>query len=64
MKEFQQNQFTLVVKDNGVGFPDNLDFKNTDSLGLQLVNTLTDQLGGTLSLLRNGYTEFRIEFPS
>ncbi len=64
MKEFEQHQFTLAVKDNGVGFPDNLDYKNTESLGLQLVNTLTDQLGGTLSLLRNGYTEFRIEFSS
>ena len=64
MKELKQRNFTLVVKDNGIGFPINIDYKNTESLGLQLVNTLTDQLGGTLSLLRNGYTEFRIEFSS
>ncbi len=26
----------LVVQDNGKGFPDNVDYRNTDSLGLQL----------------------------
>ena len=42
--------FTLVVSDNGVGMPKNLDFRNTTSLGLQLVCTLTEQLQGTIEL--------------
>jgi PAS domain S-box-containing protein len=54
--------FTLVVKDDGVGFPENVDFRNTDSLGLQLVCTLTDQLEGQIELNRTGGTEFKITF--
>ncbi len=55
-------KFTLIVRDNGVGFPEQLDFRNTDSLGLQLVCTLTDQLDGEIELKRSEGTEFRITF--
>ncbi len=55
-------KFTLVVSDNGVGFPETVDFRNTDSLGLQLVCTLTDQLDGVIELNRTGGTEFKITF--
>jgi PAS domain S-box-containing protein len=55
-------RFTLIVSDNGVGFPQNVDFRNTDSLGLQLVCTLTDQLDGAIELNRTGGTEFKITF--
>lgn len=54
---------TLVVGDNGVGFPEDLDFRNTESLGMQLVNTLVSQLGGKVELSNNGGTEFKITFP-
>lgn len=56
------NKVILSVKDSGSGFPENIDFRNTDSLGLQLVNTLVEQMGGTLELHRKGGTEFRISF--
>ncbi len=56
--------YVLSVKDDGVGFPKDVDFRNTPSLGLQLVNTLATQLDGTVALIANGAgTEFRIEFP-
>ncbi|WP_440956269.1 PAS domain-containing protein [Methanosarcina sp. Mfa9] len=58
----KNNQFTLIVSDNGLGFPENIDFTNTDSLGFQLVNTLVEQLEGTIKLERNGTTLFRIKF--
>ena len=41
-------------------FADNLDFQNTGTLGLQLVNTLTNRLKGSIGLHSNGQTEFRI----
>ncbi len=44
------------------GFPDGIDFRNTDSLGLKLVCTLTEQLFGTIDLNRDGGTEFTIRF--
>jgi two-component sensor histidine kinase len=55
-------KFTLMVSDNGVGFPKDLDLRNTQSLGLQLVNTLVEQLEGTIELDRSGGTAFEITF--
>lgn len=57
------NKCTLTVSDNGVGFPQDLDFRNTKSLGLQLVNDLTSQLRGTIELNRSKGSEFKITFP-
>ena len=56
------NKLTLTVSDNGVGLPGDLDFRNTESLGLHLVNTLTRQLEGTIELDRSGGTAFEITF--
>ena len=55
-------QIILRVSDTGVGFPAAIDFHNTPSLGLQLVNTLADQIGGIVELNREQGTEFRIVF--
>jgi two-component sensor histidine kinase len=38
----------LTVLDNGVGIPESVDLKDTESLGLQLISILTDQLGAKL----------------
>lgn len=53
---------TLEVSDNGVGFPPELELGKTDSLGLQLVTSLTQQIGGELELERSPGTTFRITF--
>jgi two-component sensor histidine kinase len=54
--------FVLSVKDNGVGMPENFDIQNSESLGLQLITTLVDQLGGKLEVKKDKGTEFIIEF--
>jgi PAS domain S-box-containing protein len=54
--------FVLTVSDNGIGFPKDLDFRNTESLGLQLVTVLVNQIGGTIELNRDSGTEFKITF--
>jgi PAS domain S-box-containing protein len=54
----------LSVADTGVGFPAGVDFRNTDTLGMQLVCSLTTQLRGTVTLDRAGGTRFVIEFPA
>jgi two-component system, sensor histidine kinase PdtaS len=56
--------FELKVQDDGVGFPENLDFRNTQSLGMRLVNTLAKQLQGSIEMNRSPGTIFRIFFPS
>jgi PAS domain S-box-containing protein len=57
-----KNKFKLLVSDDGVGLPRSLDVLNTDSLGLQLVTMLVEQLQGTLSIERNHGTCFEIVF--
>ncbi|MGE5139856.1 MAG: sensor histidine kinase [Rudaea sp.] len=56
-------ELLLQVSDNGVGFPEGVDFRNTESLGMQLVSTLTTQLGGTLDLDPAAGTSFKVTFP-
>jgi two-component sensor histidine kinase len=53
----------LIVADDGAGFPAGADFRNTKSFGLQLVNTLVDQLDGEIFLVTNPGTMFTILFP-
>jgi two-component sensor histidine kinase len=57
------SKYLLIVRDNGIGFPPDLDFRNTSSLGLQLINALTVQLNGEIELFNREFTEFRITFP-
>jgi two-component sensor histidine kinase len=52
----------LVVSDDGVGLPKDLDIENTESLGLQLVSTLTKQLRGTIEVTRTKGTSFSLSF--
>jgi two-component sensor histidine kinase len=54
----------LVVRDNGIGFPKELDFRKAKSLGLQIVTDLVAQLPGQIKLDRRGGTTFRIIFPA
>jgi PAS domain S-box-containing protein len=53
---------TLTVADNGVGFPPGLDFRDTESLGLQLVNSLVNQLDGCVELRSEAGVHFTITF--
>ena len=51
----------LFIKDNGIGFPQNLDFRKTNSMGFQVVCTLTDQLEGSIELSRQTGTAFHLK---
>jgi PAS domain S-box-containing protein len=62
LKETEGGSVVLQVSDQGVGLQDDLDCANASSLGLTLVNTLTDQLGGTLSIRSRPGTAFTITF--
>jgi two-component sensor histidine kinase/PAS domain-containing protein len=52
----------IEVGDNGVGIPAHVDLKQTQTLGLQLVDTLIEQIDGTLELDRINGTKFIIKF--
>ncbi|NYB51279.1 MAG: PAS domain S-box protein [Methanobacteriaceae archaeon] len=52
----------LRVSDDGVGLPDEIDFRHTQSLGLQLVTSLVKQLDGTIELDKSQGTSFTVKF--
>ncbi len=59
----EAGEIELIVKDNGVGIPKELDIRKSESLGLKLVPILAeDQLGGKVKLDRSGGTKFTIRF--
>jgi len=56
------DSYVLNINDDGVGFPDDVDFRDTESLGMQLVNNLVKQIDGTIELNSRTGTNFKIEF--
>jgi two-component sensor histidine kinase len=55
-------QLTLTVRDNGIGMPSRVDFRNPSTLGRQLVTMLADQLEGTIAMDPQDGTTFTITF--
>jgi two-component sensor histidine kinase len=49
---------------NGLGLPEEMDFRKANSPGLQLVNILVEQISGCIGLKRNEGTEFAIWFSN
>ena len=58
----QDDKYLLEVKDNGIGFPKDIDYKNSDSLGLRLVTSLTEQIDGVIEFNNTSGTSFKIIF--
>jgi two-component sensor histidine kinase len=61
-EDCKSTTFVLTVSDNGVGIPEDLDIEELDSLGMQLVTSLVDQLDGEFELKRDNGTEFTVRF--
>jgi two-component sensor histidine kinase/ligand-binding sensor domain-containing protein/PAS domain-containing protein len=58
-----ESDYILVVKDNGVGFPEGVDFRNTSSLGMEIVCILCQQIKATIELTYDDGASFCIRFP-
>ncbi|MGB9927007.1 MAG: PAS domain S-box protein [Methanosarcina sp.] len=61
-KGLTRTTYCLSVSDNGIGIPETFDFENSDTLGIQLITLLVNQLDGELELKRGRGTEFIMEF--
>lgn len=59
----ENDTYSLTVSDTGVGLPTDMDIGQTETLGLQLLVTLTKQIGGTFTVETNAGTTFKIVFP-
>ena len=53
----------LEVADDGIGLPEYIDPRSTNSMGFQLLHLLIQQLNGTLAVTRETGTRFAIRFP-
>lgn len=60
----KDDRYELSISDNGIGFPKTKDFKQSKTLGLQLVSNLTDQLEGEVIQEVNGGTKYTITFEA
>ena len=56
------NTYLVGVSDNGVGYPPGLDFRCTETLGMQIVNTLVGQIDGTIDYRGDTGTAFVVCF--
>jgi two-component sensor histidine kinase len=54
------DQLQFIFRDDGVGMPADYDWKNTNTLGLRLVKSLTEQLMGTVEMEQDGGTVYTI----
>ena len=63
LKKIAEKNYILNIGDNGVGFPEEVNFKNSRSLGLKLIHNLARQLKGTIKrdLTKKG-TNYIINF--
>ncbi len=55
-------QVLMEIADDGVGFPKGFEIEKSDSLGLQLVYTLTEQLDGEIKISSKKGTKYLIKF--
>jgi PAS domain S-box-containing protein len=62
LKRASDGLIEIRVADDGIGLPVDLDFRRAESLGLQIVNLLAGQLGGTIELDRSNGTAFILTF--
>jgi len=58
-----ESRVELAVIDDGIGVPEDLGARKNKSLGLQIVEILVRQSGGTWELKREAGTVFRLSFP-
>lgn len=62
LNQIDEQNYKLIISDNGKGFPKGLDYTTTKTLGMQLVNGLTAQLQGSINKIPSKGTSFEIIF--
>lgn len=61
---WEENQELIMdISDNGIGLPDNIDINSTDTLGLQLIRMLVNQIDGSIKYIKDDGAHFVINFP-
>ncbi|MBS0299388.1 MAG: PAS domain S-box protein [Proteobacteria bacterium] len=63
LKRQNPGQLLVSISDDGIGIPDDFDIENTQSLGLQLVQLLSEQISAELTIHRKNPTSFSLVVP-
>jgi len=58
------NNLELIVSDNGIGLPKDFNISTSESMGLELVESLVQQHNGSLNIINDGKTEFQISIDT
>jgi PAS domain S-box-containing protein len=62
LSSIEAGKHRLIVRDNGIGLPGDLDINNPDTLGMQLVYDLVAQIGGSIKIEAKEGTTFQVDF--
>ncbi len=63
LRSVNEDQIELIIGDDGIGISKDVDIRDTESLGLHIIERLVDyQLGGEIELNRTNGTEYHIKF--
>lgn len=57
------NELTLKMSDNGIGIPKYTNLENNGTLGFLIINTLVNQIHGSIEMFNKNGTTFKIKFP-
>jgi len=63
MKTQKKDTYTLIIGNSGRPLPEHIDIYNTETLGLQLISALTEQLDAEIQIKSRPSPEFCITFP-
>ena len=64
LRDTADNALLLTISDNGVGLAEEPDLANIDTMGLKLVYSLVEHMGGIIQAVRNEGTKYNIQFPA
>lgn len=64
IRRIGEGEYQLHYVDNGPGLPENLNFDKASTLGLQLINDLSRQIGGKVRYVTDSGAKFTINFTT
>ncbi|WP_431241844.1 sensor histidine kinase [Flavobacterium sp. P21] len=62
LKKIGQNDYELIIADNGIGLPKNFNYAERDSLGMSLMTGLSSQIDGIFEMKNDNGLKIKVTF--